>query len=385
MKIHEYQAKEILKQHGVPVPKGEVAGTPEDAERIARDLGGPVVVKAQIHAGGRGKGGGVKLAGNAADARRAAGEIIGMDLVTHQTGPQGQRVKQVLVEEATDIDRELYLGITLDRAQSKLVVMASRAGGMDIEAVAAEMPEKILKETVDPGAGLQAFQARRLAFGLGLEGDLIRPGVQLITGLYSAYAATDCSLAEINPMVVTGGGELLALDAKMNFDDNARFRHRDILGLRDMDEEAPLEVEASKYDLNYIKLDGEVGCMVNGAGLAMATMDIVKLAGSSPANFLDVGGRHECGKGAERLPHPDVGCRCKGRADQYLRGHRPVRPGGGGRRAGPGGPHRNRPDRGPPAGHQRRGGRADPGGIGPGVPRGPGAEGGRGSGREGRP
>ena len=290
MKIHEYQAKEILKQHGVPVRKGEVAGTPEDAERIARDLGGPVVVKAQIHAGGRGKGGGVKLAGNAADARRAAGEIIGMDLVTHQTGPQGQRVKQVLVEEATDIDRELYLGITLDRAQSKLVVMASRAGGMDIEAVAAETPEKILKETVDPGAGLQAFQARRLAFGLGLEGDLIRPGVQLITDLYSAYAATDCSLAEINPMVVTGGGELLALDAKMNFDDNALFRHRDILGLRDTDEEAPLEVEASKYDLNYIKLDGEVGCMVNGAGLAMATMDIVKLAGSSPANFLDVGG-----------------------------------------------------------------------------------------------
>ncbi len=290
MKIHEYQAKEILRSFGVPVPNGAVARTPEEAEAIAKDLGGAVVVKAQIHAGGRGKGGGIKLAADPAEAREAASEIIGMQLVTPQTGSEGQKVKSVWVENATDIDRELYLGIVLDRAQSRLVVMASRAGGMDIEEVAATTPEKILKEVVHPGVGLQPFQARHLALGLGLEGDQIKQGVAFISALYRAYEETDCSLAEINPLVVSKSGEVLALDAKMNFDDSAMYRHSDIYELRDVDEEDPLEVEASKYDLNYIKLDGEVGCMVNGAGLAMATMDIVKYAGSSPANFLDVGG-----------------------------------------------------------------------------------------------
>ena len=290
MKIHEYQAKEILRSFGVPVPNGAVARTPEEAEAIAKDLGGAVVVKAQIHAGGRGKGGGIKLATDPAEAREVASEIIGMQLVTPQTGSEGQKVKSVWVENATDIDRELYLGIVLDRAQSRLVVMASRAGGMDIEEVAATTPEKILKEVVHPGVGLQPFQARRLALGLGLEGDQLKQGVGFITALYKAYEETDCSLAEINPLVVSKSGEVLALDAKMNFDDSAMYRHLDIHELRDVDEEDPLEVEASKYDLNYIKLDGEVGCMVNGAGLAMATMDIVKYAGSSPANFLDVGG-----------------------------------------------------------------------------------------------
>ena len=290
MKIHEYQAKEILKSFGVPVPNGAVARTPEEAEAIARDLGGAVVVKAQIHAGGRGKGGGIKLASDPAEAREVASEIIGMQLLTPQTGSEGQKVKSVWVEDATDIDRELYLGIVLDRAQSRLVVMASRAGGMDIEEVAATTPEKILKEVVHPGVGLQPFQARRLALGLGLEGDQLKQGVAFISALYKAYEETDCSLAEINPLVVSKSGEVLALDAKMNFDDSAMYRHSDIYELRDVDEEDLLEVEASKYDLNYIKLDGEVGCMVNGAGLAMATMDIVKYAGSSPANFLDVGG-----------------------------------------------------------------------------------------------
>ncbi|MXX12241.1 MAG: ADP-forming succinate--CoA ligase subunit beta [Gemmatimonadetes bacterium] len=290
MKIHEYQAKEVLRAFGVPVPNGAVGRTPEEAEAIAKDLGGAVVVKAQIHAGGRGKGGGIKLASNPAEAREVASEIIGMQLVTPQTGTEGQKVKSVWVENATDIDRELYLGIVLDRAQSRLVVMASRAGGMDIEEVAATTPEKILKEVVHPGVGLQPFQARRLALGLGLEGDQLKQGVSFITALYKAYIETDCSLAEINPLVVSKSGKVLALDAKMNFDDSAMYRHSDIYELRDVDEEDPLEVEASKYDLNYIKLDGEVGCMVNGAGLAMATMDIVKYAGSSPANFLDVGG-----------------------------------------------------------------------------------------------
>ncbi|MXZ11058.1 MAG: ADP-forming succinate--CoA ligase subunit beta [Gemmatimonadetes bacterium] len=290
MKIHEYQAKEVLRAFGVPVPNGAVARTPEEAEAIARDLGGAVVVKAQIHAGGRGKGGGIKLAADPAEAREVASEIIGMQLVTPQTGTEGQKVKSVWVENATDIDRELYLGIVLDRAQSRLVIMASSEGGMDIEEVAATTPEKILKEIVHPGVGLQPFQARHLALGLGLEGDQLKQGVAFITALYKAYIETDCSLAEINPLVVSKSGEVLALDAKMNFDDSAMYRHSDIYELRDVDEEDPLEVEASKYDLNYIKLDGEVGCMVNGAGLAMATMDIVKYAGSSPANFLDVGG-----------------------------------------------------------------------------------------------
>ena len=285
MKIHEYQAKEILKSFGVPVPNGGLAKAPEEARQIAQDLGGPVVVKAQIHAGGRGKGGGVKFAHTPEEAVQHAGNILGMNLITHQTGPAGQKVKQVWIEAATNIDRELYLGIVLDRQQSKLVIMASQAGGMDIEEVAAKTPKKILKEIVDPSVGLQGFQARRLAFGLGLEGDAHKQGVRFISSLYNAYMATDCSLAEINPLVVTKEGNLIALDAKMNFDDNALFRHKDILALRDTDEEDPLEVEASKFGLNYIKLDGEVGCMVNGAGLAMATMDIVKHAGSSPANL----------------------------------------------------------------------------------------------------
>lgn len=290
MKIHEFQGKEILRQYGVSVPDGRVAHTPDEAEQIAEELGGGVVVKAQIHAGGRGKGGGVKVASNAAEARQAAEAIIGMQLVTHQTGPEGQTVKQVLVEKASDIDREFYLGITLDRAQSKLVVMASREGGVEIEEVAATSPEKILRETADPSVGLQAFQATRLAFGLGFEGAQVRAASGLILKLYKAFVGADCSIAEINPLVTTKDGQVLALDAKINFDDNALFRHKDFADLRDLDEEDDLEVEASKYDLNYIKLDGNIGCMVNGAGLAMGTMDIIKLAGGEPANFLDVGG-----------------------------------------------------------------------------------------------
>ena len=290
MKIHEYQAKEVLKKFGVPVPDGGLAKTPDEAREIAERLGGTVVVKAQIHAGGRGKGGGVKIAKTPDEAHEFANDILGMQLVTHQTGPEGQKVKQVWIEQGTEIERELYLGIVLDREQSRLVIMASQDGGMDIEEVAANTPERILKETVDPSVGLLRFQASRLAFGLGLEGDQQKQGVRFINALYQAYSATDCSLAEINPMVITKDGDVVALDAKMNFDDNALLRHKDIFELRDTDEEDPLEVEASKFDLNYIKLDGEVGCMVNGAGLAMATMDIVKYAGSSPANFLDVGG-----------------------------------------------------------------------------------------------
>jgi succinyl-CoA synthetase beta subunit len=290
MKIHEYQAKEILRQYGVVVPEGSVAHTPEEAESIALDLGSGVVVKAQIHAGGRGKGGGVKVVATPDEARRAAEKIIGMQLVTHQTGPEGQKVKQVLVEKASDIEGEFYLGITLDRAQSRLVVMASREGGVEIEEVAARNPEKILKETVEPGIGLLPFQATQLAFGLGLKGKQVREAARLILNLYRAYEGADCSLAEINPLVLTRDGQILALDAKINFDDNAVFRHADLAAMRDLDEEAELEVEASKYDLNYIKLDGNIGCMVNGAGLAMATMDIIKLAGGEPANFLDVGG-----------------------------------------------------------------------------------------------
>ncbi|MGB1890210.1 MAG: ADP-forming succinate--CoA ligase subunit beta [Candidatus Latescibacterota bacterium] len=290
MKIHEFQGKEILREYGVSVPDGRVAHTPDEAEKIAEELGGGVVVKAQIHAGGRGKGGGVKVASNVAEARQAAEAIIGMQLVTHQTGPEGQKVKQVLVEKASDIDREYYLGITLDRAQSKLVVMASREGGVEIEEVAATHPEKILRETVDPSVGLRPFQATRLAFGLGFEGAQVRAASGLILKLYNAFVGADCSIAEINPLVTTKDGQVLALDAKINFDDNALFRHKEFEEMRDLDEEDDLEVEASKYDLNYIKLDGNIGCMVNGAGLAMGTMDIIKLAGGEPANFLDVGG-----------------------------------------------------------------------------------------------
>ena len=290
MKIHEYQAKKILRQYQVAVPSGSVATTANQAEHVATELGGKVVVKAQIHAGGRGRGGGVKLAASHAEARQAASEILGMQIVTHQTGPEGQKVKQVLVERASDIEREFYLGITLDRAQSKPVVMASREGGVEIEEVAAATPEKIIKETVDPAVGLQAFQATRLAFGLGFEGKQVRQAAGFILSLYRAYVDADCSLVEINPLVATADGQLLALDAKIDLDDNALFRHPDLAKMHDPDEEEELEIEASKYELNYIKLDGNIGCMVNGAGLAMATMDIIKLSGAEPANFLDVGG-----------------------------------------------------------------------------------------------
>lgn len=290
MKIHEYQAKEILKRFGVAVPQGRVAFTPGEAREVAEELNGKVVVKAQIHAGGRGKGGGVKLAGSVAEAEKLANEMIGMTLITHQTGPEGKEVRKVLIEETMDIARELYVGVVLDRARSQLVFMASTEGGVEIEKVAAETPEKILKEYIDPATGLLPFQARKLAFGLGLSGDQFKNGVKFLMALYKAFVAVDASLAEINPLVVTKDGRVLALDAKINLDDNAMFRHKDLVEYRDMNEEEPLEVEASKYNLNYIKLDGEVGCMVNGAGLAMATMDIIKLAGSEPANFLDVGG-----------------------------------------------------------------------------------------------
>lgn len=290
MKIHEYQAKKILRQYQVAVPSGTMATTANQAERVAAELGGKVVIKAQVHAGGRGKGGGVKLAANPEEVRQAASEILGMQLVTHQTGPEGQKVKQVLVEKASDIEREFYLGITLDRAQSKPVVMASQEGGVEIEEVAVATPEKILKETVDPRVGLQAFQATRLAFGLGFEGKQVRQAISFILSLYRAYVDADCSLVEINPLVVTADGQLLALDAKIDIDDNALFRHPDLAKMHDVDEEEELEVEAAKYGLNYIKLDGNIGCMVNGAGLAMATMDIIKLSGAEPANFLDVGG-----------------------------------------------------------------------------------------------
>ncbi len=291
MKIHEYQAKGILARYGVPTPRGEVAFTKEEARTIAQRLGSPVVVvKAQIHAGGRGKGGGVKLAKSPEHAAELAGQMLGMKLVTPQTGPDGRVVRRVLIEEGLDIQRELYLGLLVDRAAGVPVFMASAAGGMEIEEVAREDPEAILREKIDPAVGLQAYQARKLAFGLGLHPELVGAAVPVFRALYRAFLDTDASLVEINPCVVTGDGRMIALDAKVNFDDNALYRHKDLRELRDLDEEDPLEVEASKYDLNYIKLDGNVGCMVNGAGLAMATMDIIKLAGSSPANFLDVGG-----------------------------------------------------------------------------------------------
>ncbi len=291
MKIHEYQAKEILRRFNVPVPKGRVASTPEEAEAIARELGGgTVVVKAQIHAGGRGKGGGVKLARNPEEARARASEILGMQLVTHQTGPGGQKVRKVLVEQGCDIARELYLGLTLDRESSRLTVMASAEGGVEIEEVAAKHPEKILKTAIDPAVGLSSFQGRKLGFGLGLEKDVVNRLVDFARGLATAYERIDASLAEINPLVITKQGEVLALDAKINLDDNALFRHPDLAALRDPDEEDPKENEAKKFDLSYIALDGDIACMVNGAGLAMATMDIIKLEGGAPANFLDVGG-----------------------------------------------------------------------------------------------
>jgi succinyl-CoA synthetase beta subunit len=298
VKIHEYQAKAILSRHGVPVPRGEVAFSPAEAGEIARRLGGDtIVVKAQIHAGGRGKGGGVKLVHSSDEAERIAREMIGMTLVTPQTGPEGRTVSRVLVEEGLDIARELYVAVVLDRAEKRPVFMASAEGGMDIEEVAARTPERIVREHVRPGIGLVPFQARKLGFSIGLEAAQVVKFTKLIGALYEAFRATDASLVEINPLIVTGGGDLLALDAKVNFDDNALYRHPDVRELRDLGEEDPLEIEASKFSLNYIRLNGSIGCMVNGAGLAMATMDIIKLAGGEPANFLDVGG----GANAEQI------------------------------------------------------------------------------------
>src|ERR1700723_498337 len=303
MKIHEYQGKEILKKYGVAVPRGVMVTTREEAEAAAKDILGAgatgVVVKAQIHAGGPAKGGGVTIAKSVEEAGEIAGKMLGMTLVTHQTGPEGRIVHRLLVEETLPIEKELYLGILVDRGEGKPVFMASAAGGMDIEQVAAEKPEAILKQYIDPGMQLESFQARKIAFGLGLKPAQINPAVQFLTGLYRAFLDTDASLVEINPFISCTDGRLFALDAKLTFDDNALFRHADIRALRDTSEEDPLEVEASKYNLNYIKLEGSVGCMVNGAGLAMATMDIIKYAGGQPANFLDVGG----GANAEQVAH----------------------------------------------------------------------------------
>jgi succinyl-CoA synthetase beta subunit len=291
MKIHEYQGKELLSKFGVPVPRGIVARSADEAYRAAKELAcEPVVVKAQIHAGGRGKGGGVKLARTPEEAREIARQMLGMKLVTHQTGPEGREVRVLLVEEGLPIDKEFYLGIVLDRASGRSVFMASAAGGMDIEEVAAKTPEQIFKETIDPAVGFRPFQARKLAFALGLEAGLVSQATKFMQSLYAAYESMDASLMEINPFLLTKDNRLIALDAKINFDDNALFRHPEFKNLRDLNEEEPLEIEASKFDLNYIKLDGNIACMVNGAGLAMATMDIIKLAGGEPANFLDVGG-----------------------------------------------------------------------------------------------
>jgi succinyl-CoA synthetase beta subunit len=297
MKIHEYQAKAILAKYDVPVPRGEVAFTVAEVDTAAKNIGGSVVVKAQIHAGGRGKGGGVKIAKSAEEAAAIAEKMLGMTLVTHQTGPEGRVVQRLLVEETLPIAKELYLGIVLDRNVGKLVFMASAAGGMEIEEVAATTPDAILKEVIEPGYGISAYQARKLAFGIGIPAASVNAAVHAITALVKACEATDATLAEINPFILTADGKVYALDAKINFDDNAMFRHKDLQELRDLNEEDPLEVEASKFGLNYVKLDGNVACMVNGAGLAMATMDIIKYAGGSPANFLDVGG----GANAEQI------------------------------------------------------------------------------------
>jgi succinyl-CoA synthetase beta subunit len=291
MKIHEYQAKELFNKYNVPIPEGGIAFSSDEARSVAQKLGGfPVVVKAQIHAGGRGKGGGVKLTDSLEAAATAADQIIGMTLVTHQTGPQGRRVKKVLVEQGLDIKKELYLSIIPDRSSAKIIVMASEAGGMDIEAVAEKTPEKIIKIPIDPLTGIQSYHCRQVAFGLNLPPAAIRPFTAMLNNLYRLFVEYDCSLVEINPLILTADEAVIALDAKVNFDDNALFRHKDIVDYRDLDEEDPLEIEASKFNLNYINLDGNVGNMVNGAGLAMATMDIIKLAGAEPANFLDVGG-----------------------------------------------------------------------------------------------
>lgn len=297
MKVHEFQAKEILSRFGVSVPRGRVAATPEEAAAIAAELGGPVAVKAQIHAGGRGKGGGIKLASTPEEAQDVAGQIIGTRLVTHQTGPEGRLVKRVLVEEQLQVERELYLGIVIDNSIGFPLVMASADGGVEIEEVAARTPERIHKTAVDPTVGFQPFQGRWLALNIGLTGEMMRPAAALIAGLYRAFEENDCSLAEINPLVVTRDGRLLAADAKLNFDDNALYRHKEMAALRDIDEEDPLEVRAQESGIgNYVKLTGNIGCVVNGAGLAMATMDAIKLAGGEPANFLDIGTVNDVGR-----------------------------------------------------------------------------------------
>jgi succinyl-CoA synthetase beta subunit len=290
MNIHEYQGKEILKRYGVKVPEGKVAFTVEEAVAAAEVLGLPAVVKAQIHAGGRGKAGGVKVAKTMDEVRQYASEILGKVLVTHQTGPEGKEVKRLLIEQGCDIKKEYYVGVVVDRSTGRVVMMASEEGGTEIEEVAARTPEKIIKEVIDPAVGLQPFQARKLAYGINIPNELVNKAVTFMIGLYNAFVDKDCSIAEINPLVVTGDGEVMALDAKLNFDSNALFRHKDILELRDLDEEDEKEIQASKFDLSYIALDGNIGCMVNGAGLAMATMDIIKYYGGEPANFLDVGG-----------------------------------------------------------------------------------------------
>ncbi|MGQ9365779.1 ADP-forming succinate--CoA ligase subunit beta [Azospirillum sp. ST 5-10] len=300
MNIHEYQAKGLLKKYGVAVPRGGVAYTPQEAETVARELGGPVwVVKSQIHAGGRGAGrfkdnpqgkGGVRVVKSVEEVGENAGAMLGQILVTKQTGPEGKEVKRIYVEEGADIKRELYLGMLIDRATGRVTVIASTEGGMEIEEVAAEHPEKIIKVAIDPVTGIQGYHCRKVAFGLGLEGKQVGAATKFLIGMYQAFVELDCSIVEINPLIVTGSGEVLALDAKMNFDDNALFRHKDVEELRDESEEDPAEIEAAKHSLNYVKLDGNIGCMVNGAGLAMATMDIIKLYGGEPANFLDVGG-----------------------------------------------------------------------------------------------
>ncbi|MCB5934017.1 ADP-forming succinate--CoA ligase subunit beta [Caldibacillus thermoamylovorans] len=300
MNIHEYQGKELLRKYGVSVPDGKVAFTVDEAVQAAKELNSNVVVvKAQIHAGGRGKAGGVKIAKNLDEVRTYAGELLGKTLVTHQTGPEGKEVKRLLIEKGCNIKKEYYIGIVLDRATSRVTLMASSEGGMEIEEVAEKTPEKIFKETIDPLIGLAPFQARRIAFNIGIPKELVNQAVQFMTGLYTVFVEKDCSIAEINPLVITGDGKVMALDAKLNFDSNALYRHPDILEYRDLDEEDPKEIEASKYDLSYIKLNGNIGCMVNGAGLAMATMDIIKYYGGEPANFLDVGGGATAGKVTE--------------------------------------------------------------------------------------
>jgi succinyl-CoA synthetase beta subunit len=311
MKVHEYQAKELLARYGVPVPGGRVATSPDEAAAVAADLDTSVAVKAQIHAGGRGKGGGIKLAGTPDEARQVAGQIIGMQLVTHQTGPEGRLVKRVLVEEQLKVERELYLGIVIDNSIGFPLVMASDAGGVDIEEVAVKSPERIHRLHIDPSIGFQAYQGRRLSLTLGLGGDLMRPAVQAMSGLYRAFIENDCSLAEINPLAVTADGRLLAADAKLNFDDNALYRHKDVAALRDTDEEDPLEVQAQELGINnYVKLTGNIGCVVNGAGLAMSTMDAIKLSGGDPANFLDIGTVNDVGRVVNSfriiLEDPDV-------------------------------------------------------------------------------